>query len=362
MSPSPVQVARAVSQVMREKVLYSHLKFEGWLSKVEDARKNVGTILGGKKEGVWFVNNTSDGINIVASGIEWKKGDSVVMSNIEFPSVVYPFLKRRGLIEVKYAQAKFSDEGVDVPLSEFERLIDDRTRVVCVSAVDYRFGIRYDLRKISEIAHRHGALVVVDGSQCVGAVQMHADADGADVVTLGGQKWTFAPSAGGIFYMNPKLFPQFTPPFVGWFSVADPMNQIVGPYTEKYEITTDGRRFATGHLNFPGIIGLAASTQYLLDVGLSKIEERNMELSERLQRRLTEVGFKLLTPREKSKHAAIVSFAIQDPVEAIASLKSKKIIVSGALQTGGRGIRASPDFYNTDAEVDLLVRSLPRRR
>lgn len=74
MSPSPVQVAKAVTQVMTEKVLYSHMKFERWLSKVEEARENVGRFLGAQKAGVWFVNSTSDGINIVASGIKWKRG------------------------------------------------------------------------------------------------------------------------------------------------------------------------------------------------------------------------------------------------------------------------------------------------
>ena len=360
MSPSPVQVVAAVSRLMREKATHAYMKFDKWTAQIERARTNIGSLLGAKKAGVWFANNTSDGINIVANGIEWKKGDNVVMPEIEFPSVVYPFLKRRGLIQMRYAKAEFGDDGMRVPISEFERLVDDRTRVVSISSVDYGFGTRYDLRKIVKIAHSHGALTLVDASQSAGAVQMHVDDDGVDAVAFGGQKWTLAPSAGGVFYLNPDNYEDFTPPFVGWFSVGDPMGQIVQKYTEKYELAPDARRFATGHLNFPGIIGLSASTQYLLDGGFPQLEERNLYLSGYLQSLLTEAGFRLLTPRERGSRAAIVSFEISQPASVIESLKQKKIIVSGALQTRGRGIRVSPDFYNTDDEIDELVTNLPR--
>ncbi|MDA4128892.1 MAG: aminotransferase class V-fold PLP-dependent enzyme [Thaumarchaeota archaeon] len=360
MSPSPVQVVRAVSKLMREKAGFAYMKFEVWGAQVEQARQNVAKMLGARKEGVWFANNTSDGINIVANGVAWRKGDNVVMPDIEFPSVVYPFLKRRGMVDLRYAKTDYSREGVQVPISEFERLVDDRTKVVCLSAVDYGFGCRYDLRAVSEIAHRHGAIALVDASQAAGAVQMHIDADGVDAVAFGGQKWTFAPSAGGVFYMNPSTFDIFTPPFVGWYSVADPMNQILTNYTEHFEIAADARRFATGHPNFPGIVGLAASSQYLRDVGFSRVEARCLEVSGYLMRRLAEEGFTILTPRENGRRASIVSFVIPDGKAVIEGLKKKRIIVSGYLQTRQRGIRVSPAFYNTNLEVDRLVENLPK--
>ncbi|MDG6901886.1 MAG: aminotransferase class V-fold PLP-dependent enzyme [Nitrososphaerota archaeon] len=360
MSPSPISAVRAVSKVMREKAAFAHMKFDVWGAQVEQARNNVASILGGRKEGVWFANNTSDGINIVANGVEWSRGDNVVMPDIEFPSVVYPFLKKRGLIDIRYAKTDYSKDGVEVPVSEFERLVDDRTKVVCLSSVDYGFGCRYDLKAISDVAHRHGALVLVDASQSAGAVQMDVGSDGVDAVAFGGQKWTFAPSAGGVFYMNPTTFDTFTPPFVGWFSVADPMNQILSNYTEEFEIAKDARRFATGHPNFPGIVGLAASSQYLVDVGFSKVEARGREVSGYLMKRLEEEGFGILTPREDRKRANIVSFVIPDGKSVIEALKKKRIIVSGYLQTRRRGIRVSPAFYNSDAEIDRLVRSLPK--
>jgi selenocysteine lyase/cysteine desulfurase len=362
MSPSPVQVGRAVNKLMKEKMEYAHLKFDVWGAQVEQARQNVARILDGRKEGVWFANNTSDGINIIANGVEWRKGDNVVMPNIEFPSVVYPFLKRKATTELRYAKADYAEDGVQVPVSEFERLVDDRTRVVCLSSVDYGFGCRYDLKAVAEVAHRHGSILLVDASQAAGAVQMNLGSDGVDVVAFGGQKWTFAPSAGGVFYMNPEMFPKFTPPFVGWFSVADPMNQILTNYTEGFEIAPDARRFATGHPNFPGIIGLAASSQYLLDVGFARVEARGLEVSGYLMKRLREAGFGILTPAEDRKRACIVSFTIPDGNAVIESLKKRRIIVSGYLQTRRRGIRVSPAFYNTNAEIDAFVESLPKSK
>lgn len=360
MSPSPLQVVSALDRLMKDKAAFAYMKWDAWSAALERARSNIASILGASKEGVWFANNTSDGINIVANGIQWTKGDNVVIPEIEFPSVVYPFLKRRGLIDVRYASADYGESGVRVPISEFERLVDDRTRVVGLSSVDYGFGTRYDLRKIARVAHKHGAMLLVDASQSAGAVQMRVDDDGADIVAFGGQKWTFAPSGGGVFYMNPKRYSEFVPPNVGWFSVKDPMQQIVQDYTKRYELAPDARRFATGHLNFPGIVGLSASTQYLLDTGFSEIEERHLHLSGYLHKLLTESGFKTLTPGEKSARAGIMSFRISNPASVIETLKTKKIIVSGALQTRGRGIRVSPAFYNTDEEVERLVENLPQ--
>jgi cysteine desulfurase/selenocysteine lyase len=360
MSPSPLQVVSAVDRLMKDKAAYAYMKWDDWSAELERARSNIASILGASREGVWFANNTSDGINIVANGIQWNKGDNVVIPEIEFPSVVYPFLKRQGLIDIRYAKADFGEDGVRVPFSEFERLVDDRTRVVGLSSVDYGFGTRYDIRKIGRVAHRHGAMLLVDASQSAGAIQMRVDYDGADVVAFGGQKWTFAPSGGGVFYMNPKNYSEFVPPNVGWFSVKDPMQQIVQDYIRRYDLALDARRFATGHLNFPGIVGLAASTQYLLDTGFTEIEERHLYLSGYLHKLLTESGFKTLTPGEKAARAGIMSFQIPNPASVIEALKRKKIIVSGALQTRERGIRVSAAFYNTDVEVERLVENLPQ--
>jgi len=98
MSPSPIQVLRAVNELMREKAAFSYMKFDKWIAIIEKLRDSTSTMIGASRHGIWFVNNTSDGINILANGTDWKKGDSVVMSDIEFPSVVYPFVKRRDRI------------------------------------------------------------------------------------------------------------------------------------------------------------------------------------------------------------------------------------------------------------------------
>jgi len=358
MSPSPVQVAKAVDSVMRNKVEDAYLQLERWNEEIEKTRDNCSKLLGVQRDGVWFVNSTSDGMSIIANGIDWERGDNVVMPDIEFPSNVYPFLRKKDLIEVRYARASYEDEGVEVPLEEVETLVDDHTKVLCVSAVDFAFGIKYDLKRLAEIAHPHNAMFVVDGSQAVGAVRMKGAEDMVDVITLGGQKWTLAPSAGGIFYMNPKLIEKFRPSNVGWMSIDSPKDQLTRQYTEHFEFAKDARRFATGHLNFPGIIGLGASSKYLLDVGITEIQNEIEKLTTYLIRGLDELGFRLLTPRNPRHRAGIVSFAIDNPQSVIEFLKGFKIIVSGASQTKGRGVRVSPDFYNTEAEVHALLRKL----
>ncbi len=362
MAPSPVQVVRAVNDLMKEKAAFAYMKFDKWNATIDKLRDNMSTMIGANRQGIWFVNNTSDGINILANGIDWKKGDSVVMPDIEFPSVVYPFLKRRERISVRYAKSRLTEDGVDVPLYEFERCIDDSTRLVCVSSVDFGYGTKYELRKIGEIAHAHNAFFFIDASQSVGVAQMQVDLEGVDALALGGQKWTLAPSGGGILYINPRLFDRFEPPNVGWMSVDDSVGQFAKNYTEHYTLAPDARRFATGHLNFPGILGLAASTQYLLDVGLARIETQIRHLTRALMDGATEMGLRILTPQNDNRRAGIVSFEISEPAAVIDHLKKSRIVVSGAVQTRGRGIRVSPHFYNTTQEIVDLITEVRRIR
>lgn len=355
MSPSPIQVVKIVAAFMKQKAEQSYVAFSTWNENVERARDNCSKILEVPREGVWFVNNTSEGMNIIANGVKWKQGDNVVMPNIEFPSNVYPFLRRKGQIDINYVEANYSSEGVSVPIGEFEKLVNDNTRVVCVSAVDFGFGIRFDLREISDIAHRHGAMLVVDASQSAGVIQMHGRSDGIDVITLGGQKWTLAPSGGGILYMSPEILREFEPPSVGWNGVESPGDQMLRNYTQHYELAKDARKFALGHLNFPGIIGLKGATDYLLRIGISNIEKEVMRLTRKLIVGLKELRLSLLSPDEDRSRAGIVSFGFNEPAKVVESLMRKKVLISGAVQTRGRGLRVSPNFYNTDLEIDSLL-------
>src|SRR5579872_7128783 len=102
MAPSPVQVAKAVSRLMRQKTTHTILVSDIWNAGVEKCRENCAELLGVPREGVWFVNNTSEGMNIIANGTKWNSGENVVMPDIEFPSNVYPFLKKKGEVEMKY--------------------------------------------------------------------------------------------------------------------------------------------------------------------------------------------------------------------------------------------------------------------
>jgi selenocysteine lyase/cysteine desulfurase len=359
MAPSPVQVVQAVTRLMNEKASDAYMMWDRWRRQIDQARENIAKIIGATKEGIWFVNNATDGVNIVANSIDWQPGDNVVMSDIEFPSVVYPFLRKRGRIEVRYAPSRISDgEGASVPIDGYERLVNDRTKVVCVSTVDFAFGIKHDLRRIAGIAHSHGAIVLADGSQSAGAYPMDVAADGVDVLTLGGQKWMLAPSAGGIFYMDPRLYATYQPPNIGWMSVESPLDQLRSDYTKGFELAKDATRFATGHLNYPGIIGLWAASNYLLRVRMEMIESRIMDLTTALMDGLDELGLPLLTPKPRDSRAGIVSFQVEEPDDLIGKLRTSRIVVSGAIQTKGRGLRVSPHFYNTKAEVEELVEAI----
>lgn len=358
MSPSPRQVLDTVKKVMEGKVNHAYLPLNDLNKQVETTREDVAKLLGAsRKEEIWFMNTASMGLSVTSNMQKWNKNDNVVLSDLEFPSNVYPWLKlqKKG-VEVRYTKSSFDSNGaINVSLNEFEKLIDDRTKVVAVSSVDYQYGYKFNLKRISEIAHEHGALVVVDACQSVGAMRTRAKEDDVDIITFGGQKWTLAPSAGGGFFIKNELISQFEPPNIGWLSVTRSKKRISeSNYKTKYTLREDAMRFAHGHLNYLCILGFGASTKFLLDAGIGNIEKRVLNLNRRLMEKLADMDYQIMTPRDDEKRAGIVSFKIDDSEKKIEKLRRKNILVS----LRGPGIRVSPHFYNNEEEIYRLLNEI----
>lgn len=303
-----------------------------------------------------FIPNTSSGLALVAKGLRWARGDEVVITNVEYPANRYPWhdLQRLGVKVVEVSQ--LPDGRID-PEDVIEA-INDHTRVVSLSHVQYASGYRIDLRPIADTIHRVGGYLCVDAIQSLGAMPVDVRALGIDFLAADGHKWLLSPEGAGLFYARRDLIELLHPNVVGWMNMVNAENY--GDY--RFEFRRDAGRFEPGTYNVPGILALGASLDLLLSVGLDNIWACLESLTDHLVAGLIDRGYRIFSPRAASgEKSGIVSFSPPTsiaPQPLLAELARQNLIV--ALRDGR--LRASPHFYNTLQQVDRLLAALPRER
>ncbi len=330
----------------------------GWYRRVVEVKRLAARLINadGPHE-IAFVPNTSTALNLVARGIDWRPGDAVVITNVEYPANRYPWedLKRLGVELIEVPQ--LPDGRIDV--EDVMDAITDRTRIVSISHVQYASGARVDLRPISDMVHRAGGMLCVDAIQSVGVLPVDVKAMGIDFLAADGHKWMLGPEGCGIFYCREDLAELLHPAIVGWMNMVNPLDY--GNY--QFEFQRDARRFEPGSYNVPGILALGASLELLLEVGIDQVWSFVEALTTRLCERLTEKGYRVFSPREPHERSGIVTFdppfpdtrLTPTPAQIVARLEQQGFI----LVTREGRLRASPHFYNTPEQIDALVEALP---
>ena len=346
-SPLPRPVADAVHKYVEDYANFgfSSLEEEGY-GKALFAR-----LIGAKKEEIALVENTSVGLNIAANVLRYPPGSKVVTTDLEYPSVVYPWLRKSLGAKVHYVK------NVDgkILFEEVEKAVDDTTVAVVVSHVEYVNGFRNDLRALSQIAHEHGAYLIVDAIQSAGAIKIDVKKDDVDFLATACYKWLLSPPGAGYLYVKEELIENFEPPFVGWASVKQEIFETLDFWDIwSLKLSETASRFEVGSPSTISFVGATAAIKMLSDVGIEKIEERILKLTSHLIEGVKNLGLKLQTPEEKQHRSGIVNFQIANPKEVVRNLRSKGIVVSAR----ARGIRVSPHFYNTETEIETLVDTL----
>ena len=322
-------------------------------SPVELARTRFARLLGTQADEIGFTSSTTHGLNICAQGIEWRAGDNVVLPAHEFPSVTRTWLqlRRRG-VDVRLVPWDGAGPVVETLMSA----VDSRTRVVSCSAVAWDTGFRMDLESLGRRCAEAGCLLVVDGIQAVGAIEFDPRALRISALALHGYKWLLSGFGCGMLYVAPEAIDRIQPTFVGAQSfqldsdVADP-DAAWQP---------GARRYAAGGTNTPGLAALAASLGLIEQLGLPAIAAHNRALGELLVTGLQ--GYtsqlQLVSPTDAARRASIVTWTLGDAkrdAALVQRLAERKIVVAQR----PRGVRISPHFYNTAADIEALLRALP---
>lgn len=314
----------------------------------EDVRREVADYVGAQLGEIGFVRSTTYGISVLASGLDWTAGDNVVTVNGEYPSNVYPWQNQRHRgVEIRLAPSFSADDGPQKLLD----LVDRRTRVVTVSAVQFWNGFRHDLETIGTECRQRGIIFAVDGIQAVGCLATDLRSLPVDFLACGATKWLMCPLSTGFLYSQPELIERIRPPIVGTDSVIARTEY----FDYDFRLSPSARRFEESSPNVLGLAALQANISLLASYGQEAIERRVVQLAQRLRAALNTVDCRLVAPQAEQR-SGIVSFA---PVRSRASDVFKRLQDTGfRLSLRGDFLRASPHFYNTEADVDALLDAL----
>ncbi len=319
--------------------------FESILPVLVDTKKKLAALISTSPDRIAFVDNTSNGLNILAQGLKWKPGDEIILNDIEFPANVYPFLnlQNRG---VKIIFAK-SENGKVTP-GIIEKLITPNTKLISVSMVQFLSGYRIDLDPLSEICRVNNIILAVDAIQGLGALKLNVKDTQIDFISCGGHKWLMGIQGLGFIYLTEKLQEKINPAYAGWLSVEDAWNLL----HFNFELKKNADRFQTGTMNIIGIYALNAALTLFENYRYEQIENNIIANTVYFTKRLSEAGLKPLTLNYlKSELSGIVSFNHPEAEKIFTAMK--KEMIDSSLREGM--IRFSPHFYNSSDEIDKVV-------
>lgn len=350
-SAPPTPTINAIQSQLADVSENGSVNFRRWIAVKENVRRLLAEMLGAQPDQVAFLRNTSDGLSTVANGLDWQPGDNLVTFRNEFPSNIYPWLRVRDVFGVEVRMCEERAGRVD--LDQLIGLIDNKTRLVAISHVQYASGFRSDLERLARAARAHDALLVVDVIQALGVIPIDAAAELIDVAAAACHKWLLTPEGVGVLYLSARARARIQPTLVGWTSVPNP--EDYGNFEQDWKRGT--LAWETGTVPVSLIHGLEASLKLLTEVGVATIQAHLELLTDHLCERLRDTAFQVVSsrrPREKSQIVCIRHTAGLTSMDLYDQLKKRNIITAPR----GDRLRISPHLYNTIEEIDELIEAL----
>jgi selenocysteine lyase/cysteine desulfurase len=356
-SPMPRFVTDAIRKHLDESETRGYLATT-WYHDIELMRQTAAGLINAHRDEIAFVKNTSEGLSIVAKGLEWQWGDRIVTTGVEYPANVYPWMevaRNHGAKLIMVPEETDASGRRAVPIEKILAEAEDpRTKIVSLSHVEYASGQRHNLERIGAFCREHHKLFCVDAIQTIGVLSVDVQQMKIDFLSADGHKWMLGPEGAGFFYCRREMIERTRPLMIGWMNVIDAQNY--GDYN--FTLKSDAGRFECGTWNVPGLLGLKAALDVLKEIGIDPITNRVKALTDRLIKQVETRGYSVISPRGLGQWSASVCFT--SPVhnhEQIVRTMRKEHHVELAFREGR--LRASPHFYNTEAQVDRMVELLP---
>jgi selenocysteine lyase/cysteine desulfurase len=338
-APVPLAVADA-ARAFAERKLSKPIPLDEMLKKTDEVRGQFARLVGAERDEIGFLFATSEGENIVASALDLKPGDNVVVDELHYETtyVLYRHLeeaRRIALRIVKHHDGRVTGD-------DFARAVDDRTRLVSVAWVSHQNGFRHDMRPLADLAHAHGALLYTDAVQAIGMFPTDLRAAGVDCMTCGTYKWLLGGFGVAPFFVRRELLERIRVDRLGALHVEKELGD------HRYEIYRTARKFEYATLPFAEVYQLGAALAYLERVGVDRIERHTVALARELREGLTSLGFRAFTPPDNG--SSIVSVHLDER-----AARAREVLDRNGVQVSfrekGSQVRVSPALFNTRDDI-----------
>lgn len=356
-APWPRRTADAVAAFARENLHRGAAGYPGWLKTEQSLRHKMAELIGAPSiRNIALQKNTSEGLSAIAYGLDWTPGDTIVITDQEFPSnrIVWESLADKG-VTVQEAPLQGPD-----PEAAIIAALGPTVRLLSVSSVQYGTGLTLDLEKLGAACAERDILFCVDAIQSLGALPFDVGRCQADFVVADGHKWMLGPEGLALFYVSDRALKLVKLSQFGWHMVQDRGNYNV----KTWAIAQDAKRFECGSPNMLGAYALNASLELLLEVGMGNVQRLLRQKTNLLEQALSErPDLQLITDISRPLRSGILTFRHReiDSESLYTHLMAQGVICASR----GGGVRFSPHFYTPDGNllkaVDLIPRQLQHR-
>ncbi|HEX7118814.1 MAG TPA: aminotransferase class V-fold PLP-dependent enzyme [Longimicrobiales bacterium] len=248
--------------------------YDVWLGRLDELRARVAGLLGARPGTIALAASTSAALSVIGSALDLERRPRVLVSELDFPTLAYRWMARPDIEVVRVP----SDDGATIDPQRWADALDDRTALVATSHVFYATGAIQELAPLADLAHAHGALLLVDAYQSAGQVPIDVRAADVDILTTGPLKWLLGGPGLAYLYVRDELLPRLRPTTAGWFGHADAFSFDIA----RLAFHDDARRFELGTPALPTVHSALGGQEIVDEVGVASIRRRNQALTERL--------------------------------------------------------------------------------
>ncbi len=321
-------------------------------SLLDELRKRIAHLINCDHHEVVLVQSTTEGLNMVANGLDWKVGDAMVArgGQHEHYANYLPWVALSQKRGVQLRELVMTDENGYFDLGQLDKLVKG-SKLITLSHVLYNSGAIMPVEEVGRIAQENNVLFCIDAAQSAGTISIDVKKIGCHFMAFPGFKWLCGPTGIGVFYCSKKAFELLDPPEIGGESSTLSEHNIITHLDMP-------ARLQAGFRNFPGAAGLESSLRYILRIGLERIRKKNMNVANILREEISKIpAVKIYGPDDESKRSSIVTFMPEkaDSLTLIRRLDQNRIILA-ARDTGGgkKSVRAAPHFFNSEEEASII--------
>lgn len=319
----------------------------GWWEKPIDVGNEIAPLINADAGEVVMMPNVSIAQSAVVSSIDFSgPRDTIVMTELDFPSVLYAYQQLAARFGARIVTVR-SDDGMTIDQARLLEAIDERTRLVAVSHVLFKSAFINDANAICEKAHRMGAMVSLDAFHSVGIVPVDVKRSGVDFLTGGVLKWLCGGPGGCFLYVSPAIRDTLAPALTGWQAHARPF-----AFEERMEYATGAYRWLNGTPVIPALYACAEGVKIIAKAGVDAVREKSIRQTSKLIELAESRGYKVFAPRDSKVRGGTVAIDVPNGYEVAQVLLAREILVDYRV---GAGIRVAPYFFNRDDEIETVI-------